>query len=73
MRYALLIAFVSSLVMGVVAVQYANHVDRQSNQQWCEIVVTLDETYDKQPPQSESGKVIAREMKRMRHDFDCKE
>lgn len=69
--YAVAVACVSSLAMGVVAIQYAEYVDRKSNHQWCEVVVTLDNAYDQNPPQTEAGKSLAREMERMRHDFDC--
>lgn len=69
--YAVAVACISSLTMGAVAIQYADHVDRKSNQQWCQVVVTLDDAYTQNPPQTTAGQRLAREMKRMRHDFDC--
>lgn len=69
--YAVVVACVSSLAMGVIAIQYAEYVDRKSNQQWCEVVVTLDNAYTQTPPQTEAGQNLARAMKRMRHDFGC--
>lgn len=69
--YAIVVACVSSLAVGIAAIQYADHVDRKSNQQWCEVVITLDNAYTQNPPQTEAGQVLARAMKRMRHDFGC--
>jgi hypothetical protein len=69
--YLLVVAFLSSVVMGITAIMYADSAARKSNQQWCDIVTTLDDAYTAQPPQTETGQRIAREMKRMRHDFGC--
>lgn len=69
--YLLVVAFLSSAAMGAVAIQYADSVGRRSNQQWCDVVTTLDDAYTAQPPQTETGQRLAREMKRMRHDFGC--
>lgn len=70
--YFLLVACLASIIMGVISIQYADYVDRKSNRQWCDVVTTLDDAYAANPPQSEAGRRLAQEMKRMRHDFDCK-
>lgn len=70
--YLLVVAFLSSVIMGALAIVHADHVGRRSNQQWCDVVSTLDDAYTANPPQTETGQRIAREMRRMRRDFDCK-
>jgi hypothetical protein len=69
--YSIAVACVSSIAMGVIAIQYADHVDKKSNRQWCQVVITLDDAYTANPPQTPAGQALASEMKRMRHDFDC--
>lgn len=70
--YAAIVAGVSSLIMGIAAVQYADYVDRKSNQRWCGVVTTLDEVYRSAPPQTTSGQVLAHEMAILRREFRCK-
>lgn len=69
--YMLIVIFVSSIAGSGVAILYAGHVDRQSNQRWCGLVVRLDDTYREKTPTSELGRDIANEFKQLRHDFGC--
>lgn len=67
----LLVAFLSSVVMTVIAVQYSNHVDQESNQRWCGLMSTLDTAYSDKPPSTDTGRRVAAEIKKLRHEFSC--
>lgn len=69
--YALVVVFISALVMTVVSVQYANYVDRESNTRWCGLMTTLDNAYTAQPPTTETGKTVAAEIHKLRNEFAC--
>lgn len=69
--YLLIVIFASAMAASMSAILYAGHVDRQSNQKWCNLVVRLDDTYRTQTPASQLGKDIANEFKQLRQDFDC--
>jgi hypothetical protein len=69
--YALLAAFLSSLLMGGVAIQYADWVNRRSERKWCHLIVLLDRPYTERAPQSELGKAIAEALHKLRRDFGC--
>jgi hypothetical protein len=62
---------------GVIAgVVYTNQVARQSEQKWCGIVVTLDDSYStprppNAPPLTPAGERIIKEMHRLRTEFQC--
>jgi len=82
--YTVLTAALSSIVMGVIAIQYANYAIRQSQaqsnktiietqQQWCEIIITFDNGYRNSPPTTPTGKLLAEEFSRLRREFQCKE
>jgi len=80
--YSILTAALSSIVMGVVAIQYANYAIHQSQlqsnktiietqQQWCEIIITFDNGYRNTPPTTPTGKLLAEEFARLRREFQC--
>lgn len=82
--YSLLCATLSSIAMGVIAIQYANYAIRQSqaqsnrtiletSQKWCEIIITFDDGYRRTPPTTPTGQLLANEFARLRRDFQCKE
>jgi hypothetical protein len=70
--YSTLITALTSIVMGIVAMQYANYAVRKSTQQWCDVVTTLDDAYKQTPPTSPAGQRLAQEMARLRIKFECK-
>lgn len=51
----------------------AVNATRESEQKWCAMVVTLDNAYQESPPQNPTGKKVAAEIARLRHDFRCKD
>lgn len=67
---------ISITVLAVVTIWYSGKVARDSEQKWCGIVVTLDDSYSVPrapgaPPPSTVGQRIMDEMKRLRREFDC--
>jgi hypothetical protein len=70
-RWPIIVAYMTSTVFGIGAIQYANYVDSQSNQQWCQLLNVLDSAYTSQPPRTPTGKVVAMKIHELRSDFDC--
>lgn len=70
--YPVLAAALSSLVMGGVAIEYANYVATRNQRQWCEIVVTLDDANKTNPPTDPISRHLAEEFSRIRNDFGCR-
>jgi hypothetical protein len=68
---AWLISYVIIIIMFIVSMQYANYIDRKSNRAWCGIVLLFNETYEKNPPPTEIGKMLEAEFKHLRTDFRC--
>jgi hypothetical protein len=71
---AIVTAFVVLFIGVIASFQYANYVNRQSNQKWCGIIVLFDDTYAESPPPSETGKKLATEFNNLRNapDYRCK-
>lgn len=60
------------LVVGILAAfQYANYVDRRSNQKWCDLVGLFNDAYVANPPNTETGKKIAIKMREIEQEFKC--
>lgn len=60
------------LMCGVIAsFQYANYVDRSSNQRWCELVGLFNTSYKEIPPPTDLGKKIAAAMLHIEEEFKC--
>lgn len=63
---------IAVVVAGVIYVgMTAQRITRESEQKWCGVVITLDDTYSRIPPASPLGQRVADEMKRLRRDFGC--
>jgi len=63
----------SVIFIGVLAsFQYANYVDRQSNQRLCGVVVLSNEVYKANPPKTVLGQKIAAAMEKLQNDYSCK-
>lgn len=50
---------------------YTNHVQKESDQRWCELLVTMDDAYQAGSPTTEIGRKIAALMHKLRVDFGC--
>lgn len=70
---ALIVVFLSVVAVGAGSMLYADYVNRESNQRWCGLVVTLDDAYRQSPqqPTTPIGKRIAEEMRKLRDGFGC--
>jgi hypothetical protein len=71
--YALLAIFASMFALTAVSLGYANYVANESSRKWCELVVTLDDTYTQTPPSTPSGRKVAQEIHNLRNSLKCKE
>lgn len=69
--YAVLFSLGFSIIAAVVCIVYTGVVDRESNQQWCALVVLLDDTYSRTPPTTEVGRQVAQTMHTLRNRFEC--
>lgn len=69
--YSLLIVFLSSILMGIVAIEYANYVDSQSNKELCEMIVAVDDAFKDVPAAGPSGQKVAEAFHHLRIKFNC--
>ena len=73
--YAVTAVVVSCLLVSVVGVTYTkkttDHAVHKSEQNWCDIIRTLDDAYRQTPPQTEAGKNLAKQMHELRIRFEC--
>ena len=76
--YALIALGLASLLIGVLAITYANHVADESYKrsqanlrQLCSIVITLDDTYKQTPSTTKLGQKIAAEFAALRIHLGC--
>lgn len=69
--YSLIVSFLSSVVVAVVAIFYAGYVDKQSNQKLCGMVVSVDDAFKEAPSTGPSGQKVAAAFKKLRADFEC--
>lgn len=58
--------------MILLSFQYADYVDRRSNQRWCGLVGLFNESYAERPPETDLGKKIATAMAELPKSFECK-
>lgn len=80
--YSIATSFTAVLVLAVGGVLYTKNVQdendarynrlvQQSEQKWCAIIVTLDDSYKVTPPSTPVGRKLATEMSRLRREFHC--
>jgi hypothetical protein len=80
--YAVIVAYLVSIVLTTVNILYTNNVDRdarddlhdfvvRNNQQWCGLLVGIDDAYQKTPPTTLAGKNFAAAVHVVRINFDC--
>lgn len=69
--YAVLAAYLSIVIGAGVTLWYANYINRDSNQRWCDLLSTLDSAYSSTPPTTELGRRVAQSIDNLRRDFEC--
>jgi hypothetical protein len=70
-RWSALMFVASILLLVVLGYVYTHHVQRQSEQKWCALIVTMTDAYNSQPPQTELGQRIAADMAKLRRELGC--
>jgi hypothetical protein len=69
---AWIVSYVCMMVMAIASIQWANYIDKRSNQRWCGIVNLFNETYVESPPPTEIGQILQIEFIKLQRDFKCK-
>lgn len=69
--YALLLSFLSAIIVTAGGILYTGYVDSQSNKRWCSLITLIDDTNIKTPPTTEIGKQYAIEIRKIRNEFGC--
>lgn len=67
--WLLAMSFLSPLAVATFAVVYANHIERESNRQWCGTLNAVDYPGQKAEP-GPRGEVI-RNIRELRHKYGC--
>jgi len=70
--YSLLAVFISCVMIGAASFWYSNYVAQQNVRNFCEVIGTLDQTYQQNPPTTTTGKEIALEMHSLHMKLGCK-
>lgn len=68
LTYYLVAVVVVVLGVGVALVFYVDHEVRQSNQEWCDLLTTLDSPV---PPDNQRGRDVAGKLHTLRINFGC--
>lgn len=76
--YSLVAILVSGMLLGITSLylskragDVAQQQRRESERQWCELLITLDNAYNKTPPRSSNAVNVAQEIHRLRLKFEC--
>jgi hypothetical protein len=69
--YSLIISFASVIVVSLGGIFYTNHVDRESNQKLCVMIVAVDDAFKDTAPTAPSGLKVADAFHRLRNDLEC--
>jgi hypothetical protein len=67
-RWSRFVFVLALLAVAVAGIFYTNHVQRESERKWCEILTIL--TTGPQP-ETDRGRAVARAMAALRNDFGC--
>lgn len=66
--WALVALFVSACLAAGGSIYYTNQVQ----QQWCDLLTTLDTAYQTTPPPSATGKEVARQIHNLTDRLNCR-
>jgi len=64
-------SMVCMIIMTGASVQWAYYIDERSNRRWCGIVNLFNQAYKENPPPTEVGRKISKEMLIIRDKFHC--
>lgn len=68
---AVISGFICLFIGLVASFQYADYVDRRSNQRLCGLISLFNESYNEVPPTNPTGQRISEEMYEIAGDFRC--
>lgn len=69
---AWVVSFLCMLGLTGGSMLYATNVDRNSNQKWCELIISLDERYQAIPPDAPvEAKDFANRIHHLRTNLEC--
>ncbi len=68
LTWALVALFTSSILMTMGSVYYTN----RTQEQWCDLLTTLDRAYQSTPPQTPTGQEVASQVHILTGRVSCK-
>lgn len=72
LMYLVVITLITAMISPLGTIVYTNYVDRKNRQEWCELIVTIDDAYTANPPENETAERFADLMHRRRESLGCK-
>lgn len=69
--YILLTILVSVLAVSAAGIIYTGYESHQSDLRWCELLNTLNQAYTTSPPQTETGRMVAKSIAHLHGSFGC--
>lgn len=64
--------FATMLVMTALNIFYADHLNRQSNNNFCDIVVTVNDAYRDNPPSTDLGRKLQQNYADLERRLQCR-
>ena len=71
LAYVLIVAFISIVTVVIGGILYTQHVAHQSDLRWCELLIPLDDAYQKFPLSDELGQKMVAAVHDLRINFGC--
>jgi hypothetical protein len=71
--YVLVVIYLSMFAAVAATMIYSKHVADSDTRKFCAVVITLDNTYKRTPPQTAAGKQVAVDMANLRQSLGCNE
>lgn len=76
--YSIVAILISAMLLGFTSLYLSKRAEitahreaRKSEQQWCELLVTLDNIYQKKQPETQAAQQFAAEIHRLKVKFGC--
>lgn len=67
--YAIVVLFLTTGIGLGTTLVYASQIDRNSNKEWCELLMELDDAYSTTPPTTELGRKVATAINHLHEKF----
>jgi hypothetical protein len=69
--YLMIVIYASLFASVVASLLYTNHVAQQNERKWCHLLTTLDSSYRRTPPRTESGQQVAADIHGLLANLHC--